>query len=263
MIRLNPLVQEAVLGLGEPGRAHFVQLGHLGLQGLVLFLWWPPRNDLYHVLATGNPPDPLLAVVIAVGVTLAWYSLRAGAEEILLPGQHPLGEWALGSPLPLARILRGYLGAQLLQSLHAAYLSTPLLLAAFAVGGGTWPVLLSGIAAALVQALFYRLAGALLYLVLGHRRTLNLIALRAALILGYAVPPFVLPAASHIMVSLHLFSPSRPAEAATIPEPAALFVLIYSGLSAFLALVLYLVLARHRRAATAAGTVSAGTRTRV
>lgn len=249
MIPVNPLIRETARGLEEPDRVHLVHLGHLALQGLVLFLWWPPRNDLYHVLATGNPPDPLLAVIIATGVTLSWYSLRAGAEEILLPGQHPLGEWALGTPLPLARILRGYLGGQLLQSLHAVFLSAPLLLAAFTVGGGTWPVLLASIAAILVQALFYRLAGALLYLVLGHRRTLTLVSLRAALILGYALPPFLLPAASHIMVSLRLFDSAAPA-AATGPE-AGIFLLTYAGLSTLLALALHCVLARHRRIAAA------------
>ncbi len=251
MTPLNPLVRETARGLGEPDRVHRVHLSYLGLQGLVLFLWWPPRNDLYHVLATANPPDPLLAVIIAAGVTLSWYSLRAGAEEILLPGQHPLGEWALGSPLPLARILRGYLGGQLLQSLHAVFLSTPLLLAAFAVGGGTWPVLFTSVAALLVQALFYRLAGALAYLVLGHRRTLTLVSLRAGLILGYALPPFLLPAASHIVLSFRLFDSAAPAEASG-PE-AGLFLLAYAGLSALLALALHRVLARHRRAAMPPG----------
>ena len=110
MIRPNPLVHEVLSGLSVADRTHSIHLGHLTVQGLVLFLWWPPRNDLYHVLATANPPDTLLAVMIALGVTHAWYSLRAGVEEILLPGQHPLGEWALASPLSLARILRGYLG---------------------------------------------------------------------------------------------------------------------------------------------------------
>ena len=261
MIRLNPLVREVLLGLGEPGRTHLVHLGYLALQGLVLFLWWPPRNDLYHVLATGNPPDPLLAVVIAFGVTLSYYSLRAGAEELLLPGQHALGEWALASPLPLARILRGYICGQLLLSVHALFLSSPLLLAAFTVGGGGWPLLLASLGAVLVQALFYRLSGALIYLLLGHRRTLALLSVRAVLLLGYALPPFVLPAASHIMVSHRLFNRPEPAEVAPLPEPL-LFPLIYAGLSALLAVALHLLLARHRRAAAAAGRdLSPGTST--
>ena len=248
MIRLNPLVRETLRGLGEPGPAHLAHLGYLGLQGLALFLWWPPRRDLYHILATGDPPDPLLAVSIAFGFTLCWYSLRAGAEEILLPGQHPLGEWALGSPVSLPRILRGYLGAQILQSLYALGLSSPLLLAAFTVGGGTWPALLAGIAAALVQALFYRLAGALVYLLLGARRVLNLMTLRAVLILGYALPPFVLPAASHIMLSVRLFDP--PAGAAAVAGSAFVpFMAIYAALCALLVLALHALLARHRGAA--------------
>ena len=253
MSRLNPLLLETLLGLGEPGKAHLVHLGCLALQGLVLFLWWPPRHNLYHMLATGNPPDTLLAVVIALGVTLSYYSLRSGAEEVLLPGQHPLGEWALASPLPLARILRGYVAGQLLLSLHALLLSAPLLLAAFTVAGGAWPVLLASLGMVLVQALFYRLAGALLYLVLGHRRTLAPLSVRAVLLLGYALPPFLLPAASHIMVSYRLFNrPAAPAEALAAPEAALLFALFYAGLASLLAVALHVLLSRHRRAAATA-----------
>ena len=259
MRRLNPLVYEALRGLGEPGRVHVVHLGYLALQGLVLFLWWPPRNDLYHVLATGNPPDTLLAVVIALGATLSYYSLRAGAEELLLPGQSPLGEWALASRLPLARILRGYIAGQLLQSVHAVLLSSPLLLAAFTVGGGAWLPLLASLGALLVQALFYRLSGALLYLLLGHRRTLALVSVRAVLLLGYAVPPFVLPAASHIMVSYRLFNPSPPAESTTVPEPL-LYVSIYVALSVLLTLLLLFFFSRHRDAASAGRELRPGPR---
>ena len=257
MSRLNPLVHEALLGLGEPGRAHFVHLGYLALQGLVLFLWWPPRNDLYHVLATGNPPDTLLAVVLALGVTLSYYSLRAGAEELTLPGQHPLGEWALASRLPLVRILRGYVAGQILQSGHALLLSSPLLLAAFAVGGGAWPALLASLGILLVQALFYRLSGALVYLVLGHRRTLALVSVRAVLLLGYALPPFVLPAASHVMVSYRLFNRPAPAQSVTVPEPL-LFVLVYAALSSLLMLALLFLFSRHRDAAASGREVRSG-----
>ena len=257
MSRLNPLVHEALLGLGEPGRAHFVHLGYLALQGLVLFLWWPPRNDLYHVLATGNPPDTLLAVVLALGVTLSYYSLRAGAEELTLPGQHPLGEWALASRLPLVRILRGYVAGQILQSGHALLLSSPLLLAAFAVGGGAWPALLASLGVLLVQALFYRLSGALVYLVLGHRRTLALVSVRAVLLLGYALPPFVLPAASHVMVSHRLFNRPAPAQSVTVPEPL-LFVLVYAALSSLLMLALLFLFSRHRDAAESGREVRSG-----
>ncbi len=257
MKHLNPLAREALLGLVEPGRAHLVHLGYLALQGLVLFLWWPPRNDLYHVLATGNPPDTLLAVVIALGATHSYYSLRVGAEELTLPGQHSLGEWALASPLPLRRILGGYIAGQLILSGHALLLSSPLLLAAYTVGGGAWPVLLACLGVLLVQALFYRLCGALMYLLFGHRRNLMLVSVRAVALLGYACPPFVLPAASHVMLSYRLFNQPQSAETATVPEPL-LFVLIYAGLSLLATLVLFFIFLRHRAAAASARQVRSG-----
>ena len=248
MKRTNPLVLEVLHGLAGRGPAQIAWIGYLSVQGLALFLWWPPEHDLYHVLATGNPPDTLAAVVIALGATLAYYSLRAGAEELRLEGQHPLGEWVLGTALPLSRILRGYLGGHLLQSLHAVALSSPLLLAAFSVAGGSWTGLGWSLAAVLAQAAFYRLVGALLYFTIGRRHALTLVALRAALLLGYAVPPFLLPAASHLMVSHRLFNPPSPASAAALPEPLA-FVLVYTALCAAATVALHASLSRLRRAA--------------
>ena len=202
------------------------------------------------MLATGNPPDTLTAVVIALGATLAYYSLRAGAEELPLPGQHPLAEWVLGTPLSLSRILRGYLGGQLLQSLHAVALSFPLLLAAFSVSGGSWAGIGWSLATVLAQAAFYRLVGALLHFTIGRRRTLTLVSLRAALLMGYAVTPFLLPAANHLMVSHRLFNPPSPAGASAFPE-ALVFVLLHVALCAAATLALGASLSRLRRAARA------------
>ena len=250
MRRANPLVLEALRGIPRGGRAQNAWLGYLALQGLALFLWWPPEHDLYHVLATGNPPDTLTAVVVALGATLAYYSLRAGAEELPLPGQHPLAEWVLGTPLSLPRILRGYLGGHLLQSLHAVALSSPLLLAAFSVSGASWAGIGWSLATVLAQAAFYRLVGALLHCTIGRRRTLTLVSLRAALLLGYAVTPFLLPAANHPMVAYRLFNPPSTAGAPAFPE-ALVFVLLHVALCAAAALALGARLARLRRGARA------------
>lgn len=250
MRRANPLVIEVLRGIAGGGRAQTAWLGYLSLQGLALFLWWPPEHDLYHVLATGNPPDTLTAVVIALGATLAYYSLRAGAEELPLAGQHSLAEWTLGTPLSLPRILRGYLGGHLLQSLHAVALSSPLLLAAFPVAGGSWAAIGWSLATVLVQAAFYRLVGALLHFTIGRRRTLTLVSLRVALLLGYAVTPFLLPAANHLMVSHRLFNPPSPASAPAFPD-ALVFVLLHLALCAPATLALGALLSRLRRAARA------------
>ena len=246
----NPLVAEAVRGIAASGPAHFSYFGYLTLQAAVLFLLWP-KSDLYHVLATGKAPQTLVAVVITVGATLAYYSLRAGAEEILLPDQHPLGEWVLATRLGLGQIVRGYIGGHLLQTGHALVLSSPLLLAAFAVAGGTWSALAWSLATILVQATFYRLVGILVYLAIGEQRALTLLSVRALLLLGYAVSVAVLPVASHLVVSYRLLN-ARPIP---LSHPAITdqlgFVLIYAGLAALLTVVLYALLSRHRRLAQA------------
>lgn len=246
----NPLLREVLAGIGQVGPAHFTYLGYLGIQALVVFLAWP-KSDLYHMLATGSAPQPLLAVVITLGATLAYYSLRAGAEEFVLPGQHSLGEWALTTRLGLGRILRGYLAGHCLQTLHAVVLSSPLLLAAFSVSGGTWSGLAWSLAAILVQAAFYRLVGALVYLTIGDKRVLTLLCLRALVLLGYAVTVFALPLASHLVISYRLLNArSIPPNVTAVSDQLA-FVLVYAGLCALLMLLLHRLLSRHRRLAGA------------
>ena len=249
MSRHNPLVVEVSRGLAGAGPSQVGYLGYLTLQALVLFIWWP-KSELYRVLAAESAPNTLLAVIIGLGVTVAYYGIRAGAEEILLPGQQPLGEWVLATPLALGRILFGYLCGHLLQTLHAIVLSLPLLLAAFSVAGGEWAIIGWSLAAVLVQATFYRLVGTVVYLTIGQHRIVTLFSLRILLLAGYAATPALHPAASHLLVSYHLLKdrPSMHLTAGVLPEPLV-FVLVYAGLSGMLMLVLYLLLSRHRRLA--------------
>ena len=136
-MRSNPLVTEVLVGLTRQGQAQLDALGLLLVQAVVLFLWWP-KDGLAQMLESQHGPHTLTAVVMALGATTAYFALRAGAEEIVLPGQHGLRDWALATPLGLGQILRGYVVGQLVHSLHLLALSSPLLLMAFTVSGGEW-----------------------------------------------------------------------------------------------------------------------------
>ena len=224
------------------------------IQAAVLLIWWP-KSALAEVLETGNGPDTLLAVVIAVGATVAYYSIRAGGEEILLPGQHSLREWALETPVRLARVLSGYVIAHLLQTLHALLLSTPLLLIAFSIAGGEWRSLEWALVAILVQATFYRFTAAIVYLTLGHRENAAYFCQRAVLLGGYLGWGALLPAASHIVVSFDLLGDraAMPAGASggggdLVPAPLE-FIVIYVILCLGLAFVLFRRLLYERRMA--------------
>lgn len=247
MSRSNPLVVEVVRGLAGSGPAQVVYLGCLGIQALALFLWWP-RRELFQSLANESGPNALLAVVIALGLTLAYYSARAGAEEFLLAGQQPLCEWAVSTPLPLPRVLRGYLIGHLVQTLHALALSSPLLLTAFSVGGGEWPVLGWSLVTIALLATCFRLVGAVLYLAIGHYDVATHLSLRALLLVGYAATPVLYPPASHFVVSYRLMDDpsSLHLVGATLPDHIA-FALVYAGLSAVFTIVLYRLLSDLRR----------------
>jgi hypothetical protein len=243
----NPLVTEVLVGIGRQGKAQLDYLGLLLLQAVALLLWWP-KSGVTQMLESQHGPHTLSAVVMAVGVTMAYFALRAGAEEIVLPGQHGLRDWALASPLGLGRILRGYLAGHLVHSLHLLALSSPLLLMAFTVSGGEWVGLGWCMAAALVQALFYRLCGAIAHLTIGQHRAECRVAVRAILLLIYVPVGFLAPFVSHVALTSRALGESAATAAATAAAPAPVgFLAAYAGLSVLATLALHRLLLRARR----------------
>ena len=239
----NPLLTEALKGLGfaEVGQIHLDYLNYVLIQAAVLFLWWP-KSSLSRQLETQDGPDTLLAMLIALGITMTYYSLRVGAEEILLPGQHSLREWVLATPLKLGRILRGYLAGHVLLMLHALLLSAPLLLMAYTTATGAGSALLWSLLIIMLLATFYRLLGALMYLLIGHREALIYVGLRAVLIMGYVFIGILFPIANPI-----LNIQTTVSNTAIIDWGLPGFVLIYSVLCVVLVGLLYSVLVRQRR----------------
>jgi hypothetical protein len=245
-MRSNPLVTEVLIGLTRPGPAHLAWLGLLLAQAVVLFLWWP-KSEVAQLLEDQHEPHTLEAVVMAAGVTTAYFALRAGAEELLLPGQHGLRDWALATRLGLGRILRGYLVGQLLHSLYLLALSSPLLLMAFTVSGGEWGALGWCLAAALVQALFYRLCGALTHLTIGQHRAESYFAVRAVLLLVYVPIGWFAPSISHLALTSRALGEMAAQPASAVVPDAMVFLAAYAGLGVLAAAALHRLLARERR----------------
>jgi hypothetical protein len=243
----NPLVTEVLDGLTRKGPAQLDHLGLLVLQAAVLFMWWP-KGDVTELLASQHSPYTLAAVVMAMGIAMAYIALRAGAEVILLPGQHGLRDWALATPLDLGRILRGYLVGQLVHSLHLLVLSLPLLLMAFTVSGGEWHALGWCVAAALIQALFYRLCGAITHLAMGQHGDESLYTIRTILGVVYLPVGWFAPVTSHLAFTSRALGESMTNQTANVAglDPVG-FLAIYAGLSALATLAVYLLLLRQRR----------------
>jgi hypothetical protein len=240
----NPLLLETLRGIGRPARAQLDYLNYLVVQAVVVFAWWP-KDGLLEVLGSGDAPHTLLAAVLAAGVLVSYYAVRAGAEEVLLEGQHGLREWTAASPLPVSRILAGYLQGQVVHALHLMSLSSPLVLMAFAVSGGEWIPLAWSFAAILFQATFYRLLGAVVYLAIGHHGAITFLAIRLALLLVYALGAALLPVASHLVLSARLLSLDGPPPVGIGPVPGPIgFVALYLLASAALTAVLHRQLSR-------------------
>lgn len=246
-MRSNPLVTEVVVGLARCGKAQLDYLGLLLLQAVVLFLWWP-KVEIAQMLESQHAPHTLAAVVMAIGVTTAYFALRAGAEEVLLPGQHGLRDWALATPLGLGRVIRGYLLGQLIHSLYLLALSSPLLLMAFTVSGGEWAALAWCLAAVLIQAMLYRLCGAITHLTIGQHRSESYVAVRAILLLVYVPVGWLVPATSHIAFTSRALGESVAAQPEFAPVPYEwAFLAAYAGLSVIATIALHRLLARARR----------------
>ncbi len=245
MNRLNPLIIDTYRAMINMGQTTVPYFNYLLIQVAVVMLWWPKRT-LSEALLTENPPDSLLAIVLAVGITTAYYGLRIGTEEILLAGQRPLCAWVAATSLSLPRILIGYLSGRVLQITHALFLSSPLVLAVYSVGGGRWPVLGWCLLTVLVQAVFYNLLGALIHALVGQQGRRVMWFSRVALVLGYVASFTLLPGASQVAVSYELITSQPGATPNNIPLPV-IFVALYVGASAITALLLYGLLIEFRR----------------
>jgi hypothetical protein len=251
-MRGNPLVVEVAGGLGRRSLAELHAFGLVALLAIVLIIWWP-KTGLEQLLESQQVPDTLTAVVVTLGIALAYLALVAGAEEILLPGQHGLRDWALATPLAPGRILSGYVLGQLLSSLHFLALSFPLLLMAFTLSGGEWAALGWCVSAALLQALFYRLCGAITHLTIGQYRAESRFAVRAILVLVYVPLGLAAPVTSHVALTSRVLGDDRGwTAAAALPEILAFFA-AYAGLALTAAIVLHWLLTRQRLAVAAQG----------
>ena len=245
-MRSNPLVTEVLAGLSRPGKAQLDHLGLVVLQAGVLFVLWP-KGGVDELLTAQHSPYTLAGVVMAMGLAMAYIALRAGAEECLLTGQHGLRDWTLATPLGLGRILRGYLAAQVVHSVYLLVLSAPLVAMAFTVSGGEWPALGWCVAGALVQAMFYRLCGAITHLTIGQYEVQSHFTVRAVLVTIYVVIGWFAPVTSHLALAFHALNGGSATQSAYPSGNAAAFLAIYAGLSVAQALAVYLLLLRDRR----------------
>lgn len=245
-MRSNPLVTEVLRGVARPGKAQLDHLGLVVLQAGVLFVLWP-KGGVDELLASQHSPYTLAGIVMAMGLAMGYIALRAGAEEVLLTGQHGLRDWTLATPLRLGRILRGYLGAQLVHSTYLLVLSSPMVAMAFTVSGGEWPALGWCVAGALVQAMFYRLCGAITHLTIGHYEVQSHFTVRAILVMMYVVIGWFAPVTSHLALTFHVLDAAPATQSVHRAPDPAVFLAIYAGLGVLAAITVYLLLLRDRR----------------
>ncbi|MCB1738933.1 MAG: hypothetical protein KDK91_01070 [Gammaproteobacteria bacterium] len=248
MIRCNPILTESLSALAVDSPGWPARLRQLTLQALVLVLFWP-KHGLMQLVARGEEPRTLLALVITLGLGLCYLAIRDGTEELLGERQVSLREWALATPLSVPRIVSGYVQAQLLQSLHAVALCAPLLVVAHVVSASYWSAVVWCLLAAMLQALLYRLLAASLHLGLGHRAELVFYSSRAVLVLGQALTLACACSLSHPLLAHALLGGDDASLVASVP---GLFLLVYGSSVMLMCLVVGLQLRPYRSRADGA-----------
>ncbi|NKC12703.1 MAG: hypothetical protein GKR94_11025 [Gammaproteobacteria bacterium] len=222
------LLKQALSSLWRGGELYRAYFGYLLLQAIVLVLWWP-KSDLASALERGVGSDVLSAVVVVAAGSIAYTSLRAGAEELMADGQHSLHEWRQVAALPTGWLVAGYLAGHALTTAHLMALSAPIVLTAWGVGGGNWPGLLLCCAGVMLLALNYRMLGALLYLRFGHAGSLMFVALRGVFAVVFVVLAFMFPPSSFLVLTLDCFASAAPRAGAAVQ-----FFVVYTLAAAIL-----------------------------
>lgn len=225
----NPLVIDALRGISQSRRAQKDLLFYLLGLAIAVFIWWP-KHSLTEVLQRQSSPDTLLVALLGCGAIVAWFSVRAGAEDFALDGQHGLRDWIAGTRLALPKILFGYLYSHLLQCLHLVALSLPIILLAFSVSGGQWPSMAMCLAMVVLQSVFYRLTAAAIYIAIGQHAALTAISVRALVLLTYAVTAWTVPIASHVVVTINDLDGGSSARGFHATSASVQFLALYSTL---------------------------------
>lgn len=210
MLRANPVFTGIWRGLFAPGigEAQRTYFACLLIQAAALALWWP-KSSLIEALVREQGPEPLLATMVALGLTTAYYSLRAGAEEFLLAGQQSLREWTLSTPLSIGRIVGGSLLGHAVQTMLLLLFSLPLLAIAYSHGGSAWTPVGQILATVVVQAMLFYLIGATLYLRIGHHGRITYLVIRLVLAGTYVLTALYVPILSHLLIAVDALGSAR------------------------------------------------------
>ena len=199
MIRMNPLLVEAVRGISLGGTASASYMNLLLLQAGVLVLWWP-KLRLVDALEANDGPMTLAAIVIAVGLCLAFQAARQGMEEVTGEEAATVHEWVHGTTLPIHRVVQGLLMAKCVQTLHNFVLSAPLIACALALAGTPWIPIVWCAGLVVAQAVTWGLVSTAVYWHVGHNQLLTYLTARLGLATVYALTAVFVPALSAVRV---------------------------------------------------------------
>lgn len=240
MRRSRPLVVETLRGLASVGTWQSGWLAMLLIVAGTLLLWWP-KQELPRALANGDGPDTLSAVLVALGLVMAYQAMRAGAEEIRFVEQPSLREWVVATPLPVKRIVGEHVLAQLVQVACMQLLALPLILPAMGIAGAPWGALVAIMAALAVHTLAWVLLAGWAYLMVGHRAVEMFIALRVGLGVIVALAALFAPQVSAVMIPVAVLQ--DPASAWRTVAP---LLMVWSLAAGVAMMGMSATLARHR-----------------
>lgn len=235
MMRGSVLVVETLRGLAVYGRPQTAYFYCLIAQAIAVVLWWPKNTrDFSH-----SSPLALFAVLIALGATLSYHSMRVGAEEVMFSNQQSIREWLIATKVPLSNLYGGYLVAHIIQTLYWILLSCPLVVVAWSVDGGNWRALAAVIGLIALLSSVFRMIGVCIYLAIGQYGVFTWYSLRVILLSGLVLSVLVMPVANFWEITERILEMSYTGlEPAVLNAVATIYfvgVLVFGLVAAMLA----------------------------
>jgi hypothetical protein len=178
-------------------------LYYLILMTVLIFFWWP-RNPFAAYLQAGEIPQTFFVAAIGLFASVVYLSMRFGAEDYVGEDSTKIHDLITLTPVSVATMVMGKLGAGILHTLFLLILGVPFLIVSRLASGLSYEVLWKTLLIVGSSALAYRTFSFLLFSIVESRAVLKDILLLAAAFISIIGGLTVVPPASPITAIMTL-----------------------------------------------------------
>ena len=191
----NPIFLGALESMTHQGTPWTHGLNYAAVLSLALFITWPKEG----FLSLRDLPFTYNAMGATATIILAYLNFTQGARHLMAGKEAALRDWLAFTPLPVGRLLRGYLAASGIEMLFFWGLSWPLMVLAAGVSGESFIHLATGMLVLLTCLAAYRVVGVTLLIWFERDDFVLYILVRVVYLWFILVSGFVWPHANPVL----------------------------------------------------------------